>query len=66
MAEFEALIDKKKAEKVQLKEKQENEKQKLEEAKQEDIMKGGWTKEEMQLLTKGITRFPQGTVNRWY
>ena len=29
------------------------------------VDKDGWTPEELALLTKGIARYPPGTVNRW-
>lgn len=36
-----------------------------EEAKRANEFDGDWTKEEVSLLTKGIVKFPPGTVNRW-
>lgn len=42
-------------------------KKEQEEKVQEEQAKdqGGWTNEEIALLTKGITRFPPGTTQRW-
>lgn len=39
--------------------------EKKEEAKQNINKKGDWTNDEIALLTKGIARYPPGTINRW-
>lgn len=33
--------------------------------KKQDLTDENWTKEEIAQLTKGIVKFPPGTVNRW-
>jgi len=33
--------------------------------KEEVVLDGGWTPEEVAHLTKGIVRFPPGTTQRW-
>jgi DnaJ homolog subfamily C member 2 len=33
--------------------------------KRQNEFDGDWTKEEVALLTKGIVKFPPGTINRW-
>lgn len=30
-----------------------------------DLTKGDWSHEDIQMLTKGIVKFPPGTLNRW-
>lgn len=43
-----------------------NEEKKAEESKKQEVAKSmDWTEEEITNLTKGIKKFPPGTVSRW-
>ena len=65
--QYEQMVSDKKEDVQKEKEEKEKKLKEIEEQKQADaaLLKGDWTPEDIGMLTKGIVKFPPGTVNRW-